>query len=311
MRQKYPKTMHRSGMAARRATHPMISLAPVLLATLMVMLAPVASADAQIAPDGLETHGNVARNRPHSLSVAPNYNATRADAATVLTDGRVASEPYWQNGTALGWAALSPVTVSIGLAEPTAVSHVRVQAGAKTSGEIYFPSQIFVFGGDGAERFAFLGATAVNQDRESPDAAALRQFDIRFPAQVVKDIVVIAFARGRFVFLGEIAAFGTPHGAALAGYLPSLDAVRAEAAVRRVTAIEAIKMPQPTGPAITRRWAMPLDAEAGGVRLSGRMAVAKSRGSNHGRMAPTMQRPSRPMRPCLCSPEAATMPRSA
>jgi hypothetical protein len=228
------------------------------------ILALAAAAGAQVEAGAAERR-NIASGRPYVLSVPPNYETARADAATVLTDGLEASDLYWRNGTALGWSSTTPVTVSISLAEQTAVSHVQVQAGAKTSGEIYYPSQIIVFGGDGAGQFAFLGATGLQQDQESPSLGTLRQFDISFPARVVRELVVIAFARGPFLFLGEVAAYGADDGAALAGDLASLDAVRMEAAARRRLAVGALKMPEPAGPAITRRWAMPLADAAGGA----------------------------------------------
>ncbi len=254
------------GKTAGHAADLVASLAPILRVSLVVMSVLAAAAGTLFAAsteDGAGAHRNVAGNRPYSLSVAPNYDGARADAATILTDGRAASDMYWRNGTALGWTSLTPVAVSISLAEATPVSRIQVQAGAKTSGEVYYPSQILVFGGDGAARFAYLGATGMHQDVESPSAGTLRHFDISFPPRVVREIVVLAFARGPYLFLGEIAAFGADNGAPLTGDLSSLDEVRIHATERRRRAIDALPMPEPTGPAITRRWAMPL-AEAAG-----------------------------------------------
>ena len=216
------------------------------------MLAPASAAD------GTDAHRNVAGGRPYSLSVAPNYDTARTDAATILTDGRAATGLYWRNGTSLGWSSLTPVAISISLDAAHPVSQVQVQAGAKTSGEIYYPSQLFVFGGDGSGRFAFLGATGLQQDPDSPSAGTLRQFDISFPPRIVREVVVLAFARGPYLFLGEIAAFDAEIGAPLAGNLASLDEVRLHATALRREAIDALPIPEPTGPAITRRWAMPL-----------------------------------------------------
>lgn len=250
----------------RHAADLFASLVPILLVPVVMLALMVAAATLSTAgtEDGARAHRNVASDRPYALSVAPNYDGARADAATILTDGRAASDMYWRNGTGLGWTSLTPVTVSISLAEATSVSRIQVQAGAKTSGEIYYPSQILVFGGDGAARFAFLGATGMQQDLESPSAGTLRQFDISFPPREVREIVVVAFARGPYLFLGEIAAFGADGGAPLAGDLSSLDEVRLYATERRRQAIDALPMPEPTGPAITRRWAMPLAEMTGG-----------------------------------------------
>jgi len=253
------------GKTARHAADLTASLVSTLLFSLAVMLVLGATTGTQSAAgtaDGADVR-NVAGNRPYSLSAAPNYDGASADAVTLLTDGRAASGMYWRNGTALGWTSLTPVTVSISLAETTPISRVQVQAGAKTSGEVYYPSQILVFGGDGAARFAFLGATGLQQDLESPSAGTLRQFDISFPPREVQEIVVVSFARGPYLFLGEIAAYGADRGALLAADLSSLDEVRLHATERRRHAIDALPLPKPTGPAITRRWAMPLTEAAG------------------------------------------------
>lgn len=236
--------------AAVQAANQTLSLLPLWLA--------LALAVAFATAGGASAQRNVASDRPYTLSAEPNYETARANAATVLTDGREAGGSYWLNGTTLGWRSLTPVIVSIGLAEPTSVGRLQVQAGAKTSGEIYYPSQILAFGGDGTGRFAFLGATELQRDRDSPDPGALRAFDIGFPPRMMREIVVIAFARGPFLFLGEIAAYGADGGTPLTGDLASIDAVRADAIARRRGAIAALPMPVPAGPAITQRWAMPL-----------------------------------------------------
>ena len=253
------------GKTARHAANLAASLGSALLFSLMVMLVLAAMTGTRSeagTTDGAADHRNVAGNRPYSLSPAPNYDGARADAPTILTDGRPASDMYWRNGTALGWTSRTPVIASISLGEARPVSRVQVQAGAKTSGEIYYPSQILVFGGDGAGRFAFLGATGLQQDLESPSEGTLRQFDISIPPREVQEIVVVAFARGPYLFLGEIAAFGADSGAPLAADLSSLDEVRLSATERRRHAIDALPSPKPTGPAITRRWAMPLTEAA-------------------------------------------------
>ena len=244
----------------------------------LLLLALIVTASAPVSASAADAKGerrNVAGGRPYTLSTPPNYPTARTDADTLLTDGVAPDGPYWSNGTTLGWSRLTPLTVSVNLAEATPVSSVEVQAGAKKSGEIYYPSQIFVFGGDGAGRYAFLGATAVQTDGESPNWGALQRFEISFPPRLVQEVVVLAFARGPYVFLGEISAFAASGGTPVAPDLASLDAVRADATQRRREAIAALPAPKPAGQALTRRWAMPLtevsadpgQAPAGGCEI--------------------------------------------
>jgi len=204
---------------------------------------------------------NVLLGRPATLSTPPNYPSARDGADTVLTDGREASGLYWRNGTSLGWEWRSTVLVSIELKAPAPVGLVRIQAGAKLSGEVYFPSQLLVYGGDHSGRTAFLGASAMGRDEDSPSEGTLRQFEIAFEPRVVSRIVVVAFTRGEYLFLGEIEALSAPQGAPLQPAYETLEALRADAVVRRQAAIAALPRSKPTGPSLAQRWAMPIAAQ--------------------------------------------------
>jgi hypothetical protein len=212
----------------------------------------------------IATKRNVAIGQTYTLSVAPNYGTARANAPTLLADGQAAEGSFWQNGTTLGWSRVTPVTISISLAEPRSVSEVHIQAGAKTSGEIYYPSQVLLFGGDGAGRYGFLGATGLQLDQDSPADAALRMFKVSFAPRILREVVAVAFSRGPYLFLGEVAALEGEGGTALEADLTSLDAVRADAAARRRESIAALPGPQPTGPSEAQRWAMPIAAKQAG-----------------------------------------------
>jgi hypothetical protein len=222
----------------------------LLVAALLAICSPTVWAQA--------SERNVASGQPYTLSVAPNYGSARANAPTLLADGQAAEGSFWQNGTALGWSRISPVTISISLSEPTAISEVHIQAGAKTSGEIYYPSQVLFFGGDGTGRYGFLGATPLQHDRDSPSPAAVQTFKASFPPRRLREIVAVAFSRGPYLFLGEVVALGAEGGTAVEADLTSLDAVRIDAASRRREAIAALPGARPTGPSPAQRWAMPL-----------------------------------------------------
>lgn len=199
--------------------------------------------------------------RPYQLSSTPNYETAKDGALSLLTDGSTGlSYFFWRNGTALGWSWRTPVTVAIDLEKPVAVSRVRVTAGAKRSGEGYYPSQILAYGRDAEGRYGFLGASSLQQDDESPAAGTLRHFDIEFPPQVVKEIVTVVFARGAFIWLSEIEAFATGDTAVatLAERPPVTDDLLTDAARRRREAIASLPGPKPTGPSLAQRWAMPL-----------------------------------------------------
>ena len=99
---------------------------------------------------------------------------------------------------------------------------------------------------------------------------------INFSPRVVSRIVVVGFARGAFVFLGEIAAFSASGGAPLVGRLVSLEDVRNDAVQQRRAAIAALPRPAPLGPDAARRWAMPVaPGDMPADARNGRCAVSR------------------------------------
>ncbi len=237
-------------------------LATKVVTVAMLIIASATSGYFQDAMANDTVQKNVALSRPYKVEPAPNYETAQVDNGGILTDGKDGYWWFWRNGTSLGWSWRTSVTVSIDLQKPVAISHVQVQAGAKKSGEAYYPSQIFVYGGDGTGHYVFLGATGLQRDRESPSSGTLRNFSIRFPPHMVRKLVVLTFARGAFIWLSEIKAFGIDSGAEIAGKsadnFTSIDMVRADATLRRRKAIAALPIPKPMGPEISRRWTMPI-----------------------------------------------------
>ena len=206
---------------------------------------------------------NVLLGRSYTLTPPPNYDTAKADAGSVLTDGAEASGSYWRNGTTLGWTWKSPAIVDFALAESTSIGQVRVQAGARKAADIFFLAQILVYGGDASGRMDYLGSSELLADVDSPADNTLRQFVIIFSPRAVSRIVVVGFARGAYMFLGEIAAFsasgGSPgSGLLVSGHLGSLEDVRNDAVRQRRAAIAALPRPTPLGPDAARRWAMPV-----------------------------------------------------
>lgn len=206
---------------------------------------------------------------PYRLDPPPNYEAAMAPAGTELTDGNVGQGRIWTSGAAAGWSWRMPVTATFDLARPAAVDHVRVHTASGTSAGVHKPSQILVFGGDGAGGFGFLGASALGSDLDDSATAATAAIDIRFPPTRVKQLVVVVFARGAFVFMSEVEAFGgAGAGRALSEILPDMAAVLKSATERRAEAIAALPGPRPAGPDLAHRWAMPLAAGTGGVEAA-------------------------------------------
>lgn len=201
---------------------------------------------------------NVALGRSYRLDPAPNYEWALGKRQTELTDGQAASGSFWTNGQSVGWSWRSPALVTLDLAAVRAVDHVRIQTGANTSVGIRYPAQLLVFGGDGGGHFGLLGASDLHRDRDDPSKAETRFIDIRFPARKVKQLVVVAFARGSLLYLSEIEAYAAATGAELAPTLGSIPAVRGAAIRHRREAIERLAEPRPLGPSKAQRWAMPL-----------------------------------------------------
>ena len=121
-------------------------------------------------------------------------------------------------------------------------------------------------------RTAFLGASAVGRDEDSPSPGTLRQFEIEFEPRVVSRIVVVAFARGAYLFLGEIEAVAASQGSPLRPSYETLEALQSDAVARRQAAIAALE-PKPTGPSLAQRWAMPFSAQVPAIAAAERSCV--------------------------------------
>lgn len=209
--------------------------------------------------------GNLLLKRPYALSSPTNYKTASAGQKSLLTDGKPASGDFLRNGTALGWTWKTHVKVSVKLRAPAAVGSVLVQAGAKKRGEAFFPSQFVVYGGDGSGRYTFLGASTLQSDDASPYGASLRKFGIDLQPRIVDELVVVVFARGAYIFLGEIEALAAKAGSAPVMNIASDALLYADAVKRRRMAIAALPGPKPFGPDAARRWAMPIDDDARGL----------------------------------------------
>lgn len=206
--------------------------------------------------------GNLAAGRPYTLSQAPNYETSAANSETLLTDGHSAWRLlFWRNGTALGWTWRSPVTVEIDLENEVGIDRVRIETLARGKGQAYFPSQMFVYGAASGSNFAYLGASTLQQDSDTPHDAAIRTFEIRFAARQIQRIAVVVIGRGAFIFLSEIEVLAAAGGAPTRadGSLVGQRDIVNDAAERRRSAIAALPGVKPVGPQPSRRWAMPLD----------------------------------------------------
>ena len=166
----------------------------------------------EACPGAAAAEDNVALGRRYEVFPTPNYEGALDPGKTVLTDGVSANGSFWKGDQSLGWSGRSPVTIKIGLAAPAPVSHVRIHASAKLSGGAYYPSQFLIFGGDGHGGYGFLGTSALSQDRDTPQDAETRAFDIRFPARAVSEIAVVGFARGLLLYVSEIEVFSADGG---------------------------------------------------------------------------------------------------
>lgn len=145
---------------------------PLWCALVLIIIVADAFAGAQAA--GV---GNLAAGRAYTLSQAPNYETAAANSETLLTDGHSAWRLlFWRNGTALGWTWRSPVTIEIDLDDEAGIDRVRIEALARGKGQAYFPSQMFVYGAASGSNFAYLGASTLQQDSDTPHDAALQYY---------------------------------------------------------------------------------------------------------------------------------------
>lgn len=206
---------------------------------------------------------NLLHGAIYQLDPAPNYDRALGPAGSELTDGQFGEGRIWTSGEGVGWSWRTPVTIKLELDRPVTADHVRVYAASGTDAQVYLPSQILIFGGAGSGQFSFLGASDLGSDESSSGRPAVSGIDIRFKPAQVRQIVIVAFARGPYLMLSEIKAFGPAGtGEELDGVLADMDALQRFAIAHRRNAIETLQGPQPIGPDIARRWAMPLGSDA-------------------------------------------------
>ena len=205
---------------------------------------------------------NVLLGQTYDSQPAANYVYAADAAGKALTNGQAAAGRFWTNGQTAGWTWRSPVVIRFDVKQTRVLDRVRVQIGASTEVGILYPTQILVFGGNGTGRYRYLASSEILSDEHSPRGSGLEWTEIQFASVQVSEVLVTVFARGGFAFLGEVEAL-TAHeeGKLLQPDLPSLDAVRERAVLERRAAVGRLAGSMPTGPDISRRWAMPLDAQ--------------------------------------------------
>ncbi|MER2536756.1 MAG: hypothetical protein ABTQ31_16500 [Rhizobiaceae bacterium] len=207
--------------------------------------------------------GNLLGGAAYRLDPAPNYQRALGPAGTELTDGRAGEGRIWTSGEAVGWTWRMPVTATFDLDAPAVVDHVRVHAASGTDAGIHLPSQLLVFGRDGSGPFAFLGASELGRSGDDSKGPSVGSVDIRFGPSRVSQLVVVGFARGPFLILSEVEAFGSSkEGQEPDGALADAAALLRFAIDHRRAAIEVEPDARPTGPDMARRWAMPLGPDA-------------------------------------------------
>lgn len=204
---------------------------------------------------------NLALKQRYALSSTPNYAGATDDARTLLTDGdRGTRNGFWNNGTTLGWMWRPPVAVTLNLADTAAVDRVRVYSAGRRTGDAFLPSMLLAYGATGSGEFGFLGATPPLSASSTPQASTVRAFDIRFEPRTLSRVVVVSFPGGPYQWLSEIEVRAAESsGARRADGMLAVDEVLRDATRRRREAIAALPGRNPTGPALTRRWAMPLE----------------------------------------------------
>lgn len=208
------------------------------------------------------TPKNLVLGISYTIDAPPNYATARVDSGTLLTDGSSGRGAFWRNSSSLGWMLRSP-TLLFKLRQSATLDHVRISAGSSPSTEIFVPSYMAVYGGDGTAGYQFLGAAPLHRDVDNSKTNEMYDVEVAVSARSVKEVVVVTLARGAYVFLSEVEVFGSEGDAgqtsALRPNLASLEMVKGDARERRRQAIA--RLPgAPTGPDIARRWSLPLAA---------------------------------------------------
>jgi hypothetical protein len=188
---------------------PITALITALLSGILVAVrAPSALDNGRKAPTA--AYANVARGKPYTFSVAPNYPFCTDPADSVqLTDGNYTSGYFWTQKGVVGWQKRRPIIVTIDLGQVEPIRGVSYNTAAGTAG-VEWPRAIFVLvSDDGKSYHAICDLVARSDVRDPPPAIGYGVHlywvdDLKTHGRYVQ---LLIDAGGPFCFVDEIEVY--------------------------------------------------------------------------------------------------------
>ncbi|MDR3691631.1 MAG: hypothetical protein P4L46_19790 [Fimbriimonas sp.] len=101
---------------------------------------------------------NIALGKTLEYSPKPNYNLTTdPDDPTQLTDGKITTGTMWLDKSAVGWADVSPIYITLDLGTPQAIDSIDISSGAGAAGKVRLPRAIAAYGSNDGTTWDRLG----------------------------------------------------------------------------------------------------------------------------------------------------------
>lgn len=195
------------------------------------------------------------------LSPAPNYASSTDPAdAQQLTDGATTAYPIWMKKEAVGWAALTPVTIQLRLGDGSSMESpragtLRLHSAKGLSSGVDLPRQIDVYTRDPNNNLRLVGSTTPVSGDFNDKSAHWLTLDVR---GATGTLLLILHAAGDYLFLDEVEWLPAGKGS-LPVNAPIANSVRnaQEDSTRRIS--DALRQ---AGEAETARVALPLASRA-------------------------------------------------
>ena len=181
---------------------------------------------------------NIALGARCTIRPLPTYPLTCSPGdSSVLTDGKFTSGHFWTSKTTAGWEQSGPVEILLDLGGDRSYSALRFSTARGTGGDVYYPAHVFVFAGNRADSFSYLGDAAWSEQNYAGGYETNR-FSLSFPEIRSRYVLLRVIPQGEYLFCDEIEVLGSPGGTTPAGGMP-MDSLRNLTVRLKETAIRA------------------------------------------------------------------------
>ncbi len=236
----------------------LLSRFPILIVMIGILLSNGTTSTARVAD-----HINIAPLTPYHLTPQPNYRRATGNPARVLNDGKRGWGRIWTGNRAIGWSwNRQPVVYRQKFKRETGISEIQIGTVSNRRSGISLPSSVLVYASGRNGRFSFIG--------DAGQTAWLKHWNnknrnhtlrLQFKPLRTKEVIIIFFREGTYLFLDEIRIISSPAKRRISGTVSGRNILQKAAKKRRLIAEKRAGIP-PVGTKKTHRLAWPLTTKS-------------------------------------------------